>query len=119
MNANDFVIEVSNRALDPFDIELFTVFGFVLFSFARHLSGFRDPNIVDHEALMASCDGFLFTGARANVHPSFFGKLIEPAEVNAGNFSLDVLTALVGLAFVACVAGTIGSILSAGTDPPA
>ena len=32
-----------------------------------------DPEIVDVESLMAACDGFVFTGARANVHPSHYG----------------------------------------------
>lgn len=32
-----------------------------------------DPELVSTEDLMAACDGFLFTGARANVHPSHYG----------------------------------------------
>jgi len=32
-----------------------------------------DPDIVDINDLMDSCDGFLFTGARPNVHPDEYG----------------------------------------------
>lgn len=33
-----------------------------------------DRNIVSVEELMEVCDGFLFTGGRANVHPSHYGE---------------------------------------------
>ncbi len=33
-----------------------------------------DPNMVCLDALMATCDGFLFTGARPNVHPEEYGE---------------------------------------------
>ncbi len=33
-----------------------------------------DPELVDMERLRATCDGFLFTGARANVHPEEYGE---------------------------------------------
>ncbi len=33
-----------------------------------------DPELVRIEDLMATCDGFLFTGARANVHPEEYGE---------------------------------------------
>jgi putative glutamine amidotransferase len=33
-----------------------------------------DPEIVDIEALRSACDGFLFTGGRANVHPDEYGE---------------------------------------------
>ena len=32
-----------------------------------------DPDIVDVEELMETCDGFLFTGGRPNVHPEEYG----------------------------------------------
>ena len=33
-----------------------------------------DPALVDLEKLRSVCDGFLFTGARANVHPEEYGE---------------------------------------------
>jgi putative glutamine amidotransferase len=45
-----------------------------------------DPDLVDIDALMATCDGFLFTGARPNVHPEEYGE----AETQAhGDFDRD------------------------------
>jgi hypothetical protein len=44
------------------------------------------------------------------LYGSFFGKLIDPATVQAGNWDAGVLTALLGLAFVIAVAGLIASI---------
>lgn len=38
------------------------------------------PDVTDIEALRATCDGFLFTGARANVHPEEYGE--EPTEAH-------------------------------------
>ena len=45
------------------------------------------------------------------LYGSFFGKLFDPASSDPGNFSLDVLTGLVGFAFVAAIAGLVASIL--------
>ncbi len=42
-----------------------------------------DPDIVDIEKLKDTCDGFLFTGGRPNVHPEEYG---EPATEAHGNF---------------------------------
>lgn len=39
------------------------------------------------------------------LYGSFFGKLVEPARTNAGNWDLGVLTALVGVAFVCALIG--------------
>lgn len=51
-------------------------------------------------------------GAHAGMlYGSFFGKLIEPASTNAGNFDVGVLTWLVGLAWVTAVIGMIASIV--------
>jgi len=33
-----------------------------------------DPHFVDIPTLMETCDGFLFTGGRPNVHPSYYGE---------------------------------------------
>lgn len=45
------------------------------------------------------------------LYSSFFAKVYEPQEANAGNFDLDVLTFLIGWTFfVACV-GMAASIL--------
>jgi putative glutamine amidotransferase len=38
-----------------------------------------DPALVSIEELMAICDGFLFTGARPNVHPEEYGEVETPA----------------------------------------
>jgi len=51
-------------------------------------------------------------GANAGMlYGSFFGKLIEPASSNPGNFGIGPLTALIGLAFVTSVLGMTASIL--------
>lgn len=42
-----------------------------------------DPALVDVDDLMAACDGFVFTGARANVHPAHYGE--EPTDAH-GDF---------------------------------
>ncbi len=42
-----------------------------------------DPGIVDIERLKTTCDGFLFTGGRPNVHPEEYG---EPATEAHGDF---------------------------------
>ena len=38
-----------------------------------------DPGLVSVEDLRASCDGFLFTGGRANVHPEEYGEAATEA----------------------------------------
>jgi putative glutamine amidotransferase len=38
-----------------------------------------DPSFSSIAELMQVCDGFVFTGARANVHPSEYGELETPA----------------------------------------
>lgn len=38
-----------------------------------------DPDLVDVDQLMDVCDGFLFTGARPNVHPEEYGHEETPA----------------------------------------
>ena len=45
------------------------------------------------------------------LYGSFFGKVFDPASSNPGNFSLGLLTWLIGFAFVAAIAGLIASIL--------
>ena len=45
------------------------------------------------------------------LYGSFFGKVFDPASSNPGNFSLGLLTGLIGFAFVAAIAGLIASIL--------
>jgi hypothetical protein len=39
------------------------------------------------------------------LYGSFFGKLIDPASSNAGNWDMGVLTALLGVAFVIALGG--------------
>ena len=50
-----------------------------------------DPRFVDIDVLMARCDGFLFTGGRPNVHPSFYGEEATEAH-GAFDFHRDELT---------------------------
>lgn len=45
-----------------------------------------DPALVDLETLQATCDGFVFTGARPNVHPEEYGE--EETEAH-GTFDRD------------------------------
>ena len=45
-----------------------------------------DPGVVSVEELMATCDGFLFTGGRPNVHPEEYGE--APTEAH-GAFDRD------------------------------
>jgi hypothetical protein len=45
------------------------------------------------------------------LYGSFFGKLIDPARSNAGNWNMGVLTALVGVAFVYALVGLWLSIV--------
>jgi hypothetical protein len=45
------------------------------------------------------------------LYGSFFGKLYEPATSTPGNFSIGLLTALVGIAFFLSIAGLIASII--------
>jgi hypothetical protein len=45
------------------------------------------------------------------LYGSFFSKLYYPAEAVPGNFPLETLTALLGLALCAAVAGLVASIL--------
>ena len=45
------------------------------------------------------------------LYGSFFGKVFDPASTNSGNFSLGLLTVLVGVAFAISIAGLIASIL--------
>jgi hypothetical protein len=45
------------------------------------------------------------------LYGSFFGKIFAPETGDPGNFTLGTLTALVGVAFVIAVAGTVASIV--------
>ncbi|MEM7779515.1 MAG: hypothetical protein AAF697_03875 [Pseudomonadota bacterium] len=45
------------------------------------------------------------------LYGSFFGKVFDPASSNAGNFDLELLTGLIGLAFVVSLLGLAGSIM--------
>jgi len=38
-----------------------------------------DPDMAPVADLMATCDGFMFTGGRPNVHPSHYGQAATPA----------------------------------------
>ena len=57
-------------------------------------------------------------GANAGMlYGSFFGKLIEPSSSNPGNFGMELLTFLLGLAFATSVLGMIASILLPAKRP--
>ncbi|MFK7875851.1 MAG: gamma-glutamyl-gamma-aminobutyrate hydrolase family protein [Paracoccaceae bacterium] len=59
-----------------------------------------DPAIADIATLRATCDGFLFTGARANVHPEEYGE--DPTEAHG---AFDQARDAVALGLIrACVA---------------
>lgn len=42
---------------------------------------------------------------------SFFSKIAHPDQTNAGNWNLDILTWLIGLAFVVSIVGMFASIV--------
>lgn len=50
------------------------------------------------------------------LYGSFFGKLFDPASANPGNFSLGILTALIGSAFAVSIAGLVASIALPDAD---
>jgi hypothetical protein len=56
-----------------------------------------------------------FTGAMGigvgMLYGSFFGKVFDPAAATPGNFSLGLLTFLVGLAFLVSIIGFVASII--------
>lgn len=60
----------------------------------------------------------LFAGgwgvATGMLYGSFFGKVFDPAHANPGNFRLDVLVTLIGVAFFSALACFILSIKIAG-----
>lgn len=61
-------------------------------------------------AFFASAWGY----TAGQLYSSFFSKIVHPEQANAGNWSLDILTWLIGLAFVISV---IGMILSFTLQP--
>jgi hypothetical protein len=50
------------------------------------------------------------------LYGSFFGKLVEPASTNPGNWNLGVLTALIGVAFATALVGLWFSITLPSAD---
>ena len=58
-------------------------------------------------ALFASAWGY----TAGQLYTSFFSKVVHPEQVNAGNWSLDILTLLLGVAFVTSVIGMIASFV--------
>ena len=58
-----------------------------------------DPAAADIDALMATCDGFLFPGGRPNVHPAEYGEAPTPAhgtfEPARDKLTLDLIRACV------------------------
>ncbi len=63
-------------------------------------------------ALFAAAWGF----AAGMIYPSFFSKLIGPDDMQAGNWNPDVLTVLVGLAFLISLTGLTASLLLIPAD---
>ena len=66
----------------------------------------RKPSVVPRSFFSAS-----WGVAVGMLYGSFFGKVCDPASTNPGNFSLGLLTALVGAAFFISICGLIVSIL--------
>ena len=70
-----------------------------------------DPNVIDLDALLETCDGFVFTGGRANVHPEEYGEKETPAhgtfDRERDGVSLPLIRALVerGQPFLAICRG--------------
>lgn len=50
------------------------------------------------------------------LYGSFFGKLVDPASSNAGNWNMGVLTALLGVAFATALVGLWLSITLPAND---
>ena len=62
----------------------------------------------------ARARALLAAGWAGNVgmlYGSFFKKVVDPAATDAGNWNADVLTGLVGLAFLVSVLGVAGTLL--------
>lgn len=53
------------------------------------------PDIMEVGELLEVCDGFLFTGGRANVHPRFYGEELTPAHGGMDEGRDDVALALI------------------------
>jgi hypothetical protein len=51
-----------------------------------------------------------FAASAGMLYGSFFGKLVDPANIHAGNMSAALLTCLVGGAFFSSLIGLAGSI---------
>ncbi|NQY14226.1 MAG: hypothetical protein HRT81_10255 [Henriciella sp.] len=45
------------------------------------------------------------------LYGSFFGKVVNPADAEPGNWDVNILTGLIGLAFVSAIIGMIASII--------
>lgn len=74
-----------------------------------------NQDTVRRRALFASAWGF----SAGQLYPSFFGKLLAPGQVDAGNWNMLILTVLVGVAFAISVVGTVASIAISPTYLPA
>ena len=71
----------------------------------------RRPSVVGRRFLSAA-----WGVAAGMLYGSFFGKLIDPASSTPGNFSIGVLTALLGFAFAVSIAGLIASLFLPDDD---
>jgi len=58
-------------------------------------------------AFFASAWGY----TAGQLYSSFFSKIAHPDHANAGNWSLDILTWLLGFAFVVSIVGAVASIM--------
>ena len=64
-----------------------------------------------------------YAGCAGMLYGSFFTKVVEPETTVAGNWNADVLTVLIGLAFVVSVVGAIATLAvrthtDSGSLPP-
>ena len=76
----------------------------MLMLWAVHLT--RRPSVSGRRFLAAA-----WGVAAGMLYGSFFGKLVDPAGSTPGNFSIGILTAIVGFAFFVSLAGMVASIM--------
>lgn len=76
----------------------------MLMLWAVHLT--RRPSVAGRRFLAAA-----WGVAAGMLYGSFFGKLVDPAGSTPGNFSIGILTAIVGFAFFVSLAGMVASIM--------
>jgi putative glutamine amidotransferase len=54
-----------------------------------------DPHVIDLPTLLETCDGFVFTGGRPNVHPSYYGEEETPSHGEFDHCRDELVLALI------------------------